>query len=118
MFWRNRNFWFDEFFWHVSQHEGVDLSESTKSLSSVYYFNIKAFIRDFTTKVLAYNPACASGKFSPHGFRELVKEYPHVRNKKRTWNYGIGCILGELSGPLFPETQQERQQWAEECCKC
>ncbi len=34
-------------------------------------------------------------------FRELVREYPHFRSKKRTWDYGIGCILGELSGPLF-----------------
>ncbi len=50
-------------------------------------------------------------------FRELVREYPHFRSKKRTWDYGIGCILGELSGPLFPEMQQERQQWAEGYCK-
>lgn len=29
-----------------------------------------------------------------------------------TWNYSIGCVLGELSGQLFPQTQQEREHWA------
>lgn len=50
-------------------------------------------------------------------FRELVNEYPRFCDKKRTWNYAVGSILGELGGQLFPETQQERQQWEEECRK-
>ena len=30
-----------------------------------------------------------------------------------TWNYSIGCILGELSGQLFPQTKREQWHWQE-----
>ena len=30
-----------------------------------------------------------------------------------TWNYSIGCVLGELSGQLYPQTQQEGLHWKE-----
>jgi hypothetical protein len=48
---------------------------------------------------------------------ESVIEMVDWKDTDATWNYTIGCILGELSGQLFPETQQERQEWEEECQK-
>jgi hypothetical protein len=59
--------------------------------------------------------------------RELVKELPHTQildlpnagtqTQEQVWEYGIGCVLGELSGHLFPQTTQERLAWEEDCKK-
>lgn len=34
-------------------------------------------------------------------------------DSEATWNFSIGCVLGELSGQLFPQTPQEQRYWEE-----
>lgn len=46
--------------------------------------------------------------------RELHRESVAFHDEESTWYYAIGCILGELSGPLFPATSQENTQWEAE----
>lgn len=46
--------------------------------------------------------------------QELVVEALHWKEPEGTWNHALGCLLGELSGYLFPETPQELQAWQEE----
>jgi hypothetical protein len=49
---------------------------------------------------------------------ELVTENPYQqKDNTSTWYYCIGCLLGDLSGQVFPETQAERRAWIEECRK-
>ncbi len=48
-------------------------------------------------------------------FRELVSDAPYWKEPEGTWNYALGCLLGELSGSLFPETHEEEQTWQEAC---
>ncbi len=43
--------------------------------------------------------------------RESITEMLSFQDSDETWNYSIGCVLGELSGQLFPETPQEHQHW-------
>ena len=40
-----------------------------------------------------------------------LADYPDGTN---SWYYAIGCLVGGLSIPLFPETDQEWQQWEAE----
>ncbi len=46
---------------------------------------------------------------------ELVMDAPCWKESEGTWNYTLGCLLGELSGFLFPETHEEEQAWQEVC---
>ncbi len=46
--------------------------------------------------------------------QESVHKFLEWKDTDATWDYTIGCILGELSGPLFPETVDESQQWEED----
>jgi hypothetical protein len=46
---------------------------------------------------------------------ELVMDAPCWKEPEGIWNYTSGCLLGELSGFLFPETQEEEQAWQEAC---
>jgi hypothetical protein len=46
---------------------------------------------------------------------ELVMDAPCWKEPEGTWNYTLGCLLGELSGFLFPETHEEEQAWQEAC---
>ena len=39
--------------------------------------------------------------------QELQRDSAAFHGEKDTWYYVIGCILGELSGQLFPATSQE-----------
>jgi hypothetical protein len=43
--------------------------------------------------------------------REVALESMQFHDGERTWHYAIGCLLGELSGQLFPATPQEFQGW-------
>ncbi len=43
--------------------------------------------------------------------RELTKDAPTWHDPEGVWFFSVGCLLGELSGHLFPLTDQERQQW-------
>ncbi len=43
--------------------------------------------------------------------QELQHESVAFHDEEDTWYYAIGCILGELSGQLFPATPQEYGQW-------
>ncbi len=43
--------------------------------------------------------------------QELQRDSAAFHDEEDTWYYAIGCILGELSGPLFPATSQEYSQW-------
>ncbi len=43
--------------------------------------------------------------------QELHHESVAFHDGEDTWYYAIGCILGELSGQLFPATSQEYAQW-------
>ncbi len=47
-------------------------------------------------------------------FRELAQEYDTYQDAERTVRFCIGCILGELSGRLFPWTAQEQHIIEEE----
>lgn len=40
---------------------------------------------------------------------ESVDEMAVYRDSERTWFFYVGCLLGELSGPLFPMTLAEQQ---------
>ncbi len=42
---------------------------------------------------------------------ELVLDLLEFDDDECTWYYTFGCVLGELSGNLFPETLQESQEW-------
>lgn len=46
--------------------------------------------------------------------QELEREALYFHEEEDTWYYALGCILGELSGPLFPITSQESAQWEAE----
>jgi hypothetical protein len=47
---------------------------------------------------------------------ELVIGNPYSeKDNVSTWYYCLSCLLGELSGPLFSETAQERAAWEEAC---
>jgi hypothetical protein len=43
--------------------------------------------------------------------QELQRESVTFHDEEDTWYYAIGCILGELSGQLFPATSKEYAQW-------
>lgn len=43
--------------------------------------------------------------------QELQRDSAAFHDGEDTWYYAIGCILGELSGQLFPATSQEYGQW-------
>ncbi len=47
--------------------------------------------------------------------QEIVTNAPYWKEPAGTWNYALGCLLGELSGFLFPETHEEEQAWQEAC---
>jgi hypothetical protein len=47
-------------------------------------------------------------------FQELTREAPAWHDPDGVWFFTVGCLLGELSGHLFPQTEQERQQWQAE----
>ena len=42
---------------------------------------------------------------------QVVMSYP---DEPDSWYYALGCLLGSLSIPLFPHTDQEWQQWEAE----
>jgi hypothetical protein len=44
---------------------------------------------------------------------ESVQEMFEANDADETWLYTLGSTLGELSGHLFPMTEQDRQTWAE-----
>ena len=44
---------------------------------------------------------------------ESVREMFESNDAYETWLYALGGILGELSGHLFPMTEQDRQTWVE-----
>jgi hypothetical protein len=46
---------------------------------------------------------------------ELAVEEPSWKESEGVWNYALGCLLGELSGFLFPETPEEAQAWQQAC---
>jgi len=43
--------------------------------------------------------------------QELQRESVFFHDEEETWYFALGCILGELSGQLFPATDQEYRQW-------
>ena len=43
--------------------------------------------------------------------RELMADATTWHDPEGVWFFSVGCLLGELSGHLFPLTEQERQQW-------
>jgi len=47
--------------------------------------------------------------------RDLVLESPlwTVEEADALWHYALGSILGQISGELFPLTEQDRRMWAE-----
>ena len=46
--------------------------------------------------------------------QELQRDTVEFHDEEATWYYGLGCILGELSGQMFPATSQEYARWEEE----
>jgi len=45
---------------------------------------------------------------------ELATERLDYRDKESTINFALGCVIGELSGQLFPLTQEEHEHIQEE----
>lgn len=43
--------------------------------------------------------------------QELERESVEFHEEENTWYYALGCILGELSGQLFPAASQEYALW-------
>jgi hypothetical protein len=46
--------------------------------------------------------------------QELERESLYFHEEESTWYYALGCILGELSGQLFPTTTEESARWEAE----
>jgi len=46
--------------------------------------------------------------------QEIERESVYFHDKEDTWYYALGCILGELSGQLFPATSEESARWQTE----
>jgi hypothetical protein len=46
--------------------------------------------------------------------RKLTTDAATWHDPEGVWFYIVECLLGELSGNLFPLTDQERQQWRAE----
>lgn len=46
--------------------------------------------------------------------QEVAADLLHSKNGEVIWNFGIGCLIGELSGQLFPCTQEEIHAWEAE----
>lgn len=44
-------------------------------------------------------------------FSEIALESPFWKDAHRIWFFYVGCLLGELSGNLFPMTEYDRVQW-------
>ena len=42
---------------------------------------------------------------------EIESESIEFHDKEDTWYYALDCILGELSGQLFPATAEESARW-------
>lgn len=42
---------------------------------------------------------------------EIAQEYTSWHDAGEVWQYTIACILGELSGHVFPLTQEEQAYW-------
>ena len=45
--------------------------------------------------------------------QELERQSISFHDEEGTWYYSLGCILGELSGQLFPMTDQDTALWQE-----
>ena len=45
--------------------------------------------------------------------QQMERESVSYRDEETTWYYALGCILGELSGHLFPATREEYARWEE-----
>ena len=43
--------------------------------------------------------------------RESILEMAHRQDSEPTWFFAIGCLLGELSGQLFPMNGQEQREY-------
>lgn len=43
--------------------------------------------------------------------QEIERESAFFHEEEDTWYYALGCILGEMSGPLFPATSEEYAHW-------
>ncbi len=43
--------------------------------------------------------------------QEIERESLFFHEEESTWYYALGCILGELSGQLFPATSEECTRW-------
>lgn len=46
--------------------------------------------------------------------QEVERESVYFHEEESTWYYALGCILGELSGPLFSATSEEYARWEAE----
>ena len=46
--------------------------------------------------------------------RESVLEMVHWQDCDSTWFFSIGCLLGELSGQLFPINDQEQKDYIQQ----
>ncbi len=91
---------------------------------------------DITTLVALHNQDAASGYYvgrewyfteaQPHERRytehlyieqlqHLALESPNWKAvpPEKVWYHAIGCLLGEISGELFPMTEHDRSMWAE-----
>ena len=44
--------------------------------------------------------------------QQSVLEMTEGHDTEKTWVYSIGCLLGELSGQLFPMTEHDQWIWA------
>jgi hypothetical protein len=43
--------------------------------------------------------------------QELERQSIEFHDEEGTWYYSLGCLLGELSGQLFPVTPQDYALW-------
>ena len=46
-----------------------------------------------------------------HQLRDVALESPFWKDAHSTWFFYVGCLLGELSGNLFPMTEHDRLLW-------
>lgn len=56
-----------------------------------------------------YTDACLNERL-----QELERESLSFHDEENTYYYAFGCILGELSGQLFPTTSEEYARWEAE----
>jgi hypothetical protein len=71
--------------------------------------------REWFFRIANINERALSDDEITEQLQELVMNTPSYDDKDGVWHFTLGCLLGELSGPLFSWRPQEQHLWEEKC---